>query len=192
MFNPELFLEKMVNLAGNSLPFNTTSTDELLRMALGHELNGLLLNYTLAARQRAEVSTANEKEALVDKNLTILEEDVKAAKEKLEGDVKALKKQSEEEISTLAKDNETALTELATLKQEKAEWAYEKEGLEEAIGDQYGEGFKFALDQIKVLFPDIDRNLMGKADVMLKIEGDKLAPHAPVETTVVEDSPAKE
>jgi hypothetical protein len=53
MFNPELFLERMVNLARNSSRFNTTSTDELLRMALGHELKGLLLNYALAARQRA-------------------------------------------------------------------------------------------------------------------------------------------
>jgi hypothetical protein len=38
MFNPELFLERMVNLAGNSSRFNVTSTDELLKMALGHEL----------------------------------------------------------------------------------------------------------------------------------------------------------
>jgi hypothetical protein len=45
---------------------------------------------------------------------------------------------------------------------------------------------------VKVLFPDIDWDLLGKADVMLKIDGDKLIPHAPVETTVVEDSPAKE
>jgi hypothetical protein len=50
MFNPELFLERMVNLAGNSSRFNATSTDELLKMALGHELKGLLLNYALAAR----------------------------------------------------------------------------------------------------------------------------------------------
>jgi chromosome segregation ATPase len=200
-------------------------------MALGHELKGLLLNNALAARQIAEVSTAKEKEALVEENLTTLEEDVKAAKEKLKGDVKALKKQSEDEIAklvkyheeelakvkrdhksvvktlktiqgsldakdqrinTLAKDNEAALTELATLKQEKEEWESEKEGLEEAIGDQYEEGFKFALDQVKVLFPDIDQDRLGKADVMLKIEGDKLVPHAPVETAVVGDSPAKE
>jgi uncharacterized protein (DUF736 family) len=67
MFNPELFLERMVDMAGNSSRFNTTPTNELLRMALGHELKGLLLNYALAALQRAEVSTAKEKEALVEK-----------------------------------------------------------------------------------------------------------------------------
>jgi predicted nucleic acid-binding Zn-ribbon protein len=58
----------------------------------------------------------------------------------------------DQRITTLAKDNEAALTELATLRQEKAEWASENEGLEEAIGDQYEECFKFALDQVKVLF----------------------------------------
>jgi hypothetical protein len=41
----------------------------------------------------------------------------------------------DQRINTLAKDNEAALTKLATLRQEKAEWASEKEGLEEAIGD---------------------------------------------------------
>jgi hypothetical protein len=41
--------------------------------------------------------------------------------------------------------------------------------LEEAIGDQYEEGFKFAFDQVKVLFPDIDQGLLGKADIMLTI-----------------------
>jgi hypothetical protein len=50
MFNPELFLERMVNMAGNSSRFNNTPTDELLRMTLGHELKGLLLNYAFAAR----------------------------------------------------------------------------------------------------------------------------------------------
>jgi hypothetical protein len=50
MFNPELFLERMMDMAGNSSRFITTPTNELLRMALGHELKGLLLNYALAAR----------------------------------------------------------------------------------------------------------------------------------------------
>jgi hypothetical protein len=43
---------------------------------------------------------------------------------------------------------------------------------------------------VKVLFPDIDQDLLGKADVMLSIEGDKLVPHVPAEMT--KDLPAKE
>jgi hypothetical protein len=68
LFNPELFLEKMVNMVGNSSRFNNTPMDELLRMSLGHELKGLLLKYALATRQRQEVAAANDKMALVDKN----------------------------------------------------------------------------------------------------------------------------
>jgi hypothetical protein len=229
MFNPELFLERMVNLAGNSSRFNATSTDELLKMALGHELKGLLLNYALAARQRAEITAAKEKEVLVDKNLATLEEDLKSTKVKLEGDIKTLKENSEAEvaklvkahdeelvkvkrnqesltkeleftrqsliardarIATLSKDHEASLSELATLKKEKEAWASEKDQMEETIGAQYDEGFIYALDQVKVLFPAIDRDRLGKADAMLKIDGDKLVSYAPIETT--EEPPAKE
>jgi hypothetical protein len=109
LFNPELFLEKMVNLVGNSSCFNTTPTDELLRMTLGHELKGFLLNYALAARQRAEVVTAKEKEVLVNNKLTALEGDVNAAKEKLKGEVKTLKKQCEEEVAKLVKEHDEEL-----------------------------------------------------------------------------------
>jgi hypothetical protein len=109
MFNPELFLERMVNLAGNSSRFNATSTDELLKMALGHELKGLLLNYALAARQRAEIVTAREKEVLVDKNLATLEEDLKVTKEKLEGEIRTLKEKCEEEVAKLVKAHEEEL-----------------------------------------------------------------------------------
>jgi hypothetical protein len=109
LFNPELFSEKMVNLAGNSSRFNTTPTGGLLRMTLGHELKGLLLNYALAARQRAEVATAKEKEVLVNNKMTVLEGDVNAAKEKLEGEVKTLKKQCEEEVAKLVKEHDEEL-----------------------------------------------------------------------------------
>jgi hypothetical protein len=43
---------------------------------------------------------------------------------------------------------------------------------------------------VKILFPDLDPAILGKADAMSTIEGGKLIPHAPAET--VPDSPAKE
>jgi hypothetical protein len=73
LFNPEVFLARMVDVAGNSSRFNTTGTDELLRMALSHKLKGLLLNYALASRKRAEIATAKEKKALVEKSLVDLD-----------------------------------------------------------------------------------------------------------------------
>jgi hypothetical protein len=45
---------------------------------------------------------------------------------------------------------------------------------------------------LQVLFPGIDQDLLGKADAMLKIEGDKLVPYAPVEMNSVEKPPANE
>jgi seryl-tRNA synthetase len=187
------------------------------------------LNYALASRQRAELAATKENEALVEKNLATLEEDVKAAKERCEGDIKALKakhaeefaklaKKHEEElanamrdresaiktmntgqgslnakderIKALAKDNEAALAEVAALRQEKVKWESDKDNLEVAIGEKYEEGFKLALDQVKVLFPDIDQDTLGKADAMLVIEGGKLVPQAPVD--IVQDSPDEE
>jgi hypothetical protein len=109
LFNPELFLEKMVDMAGNSSRFNTTPTDELLKMALGHELKGLLLNYALATHQRSEVATAKENEAIIDKNLASIEHDVCATKEKLKGEMEALKADYEEKVSKLVKAHEEEL-----------------------------------------------------------------------------------
>ncbi|KAK2427929.1 hypothetical protein QL285_026478 [Trifolium repens] len=229
LFDPEVFLSKMVDMAGNSARFNTTGSDEQARMALGYELKGLLLNYALASRQKAELSIAKENEALVEKNLVNLEKDMKAAKERCEGDPKTLREKHAEEVANLTKkhegelaaarrdketalqtmnvvqgsldakdkhiraltkDNEVALAELPSLRQEKENWGAEKDNLEVMIGEQYDEGFRFALDQVKILFPDLDPAILVKADAMSTIEGDKLIPHVPAET--VPNSPAKE
>jgi hypothetical protein len=53
--------------------------------------------------------------------------------------------------------------------------------LKDAIGAQYDSGFQYALDQVKVLFPNIDQARLGEADAMMKIEGGKLVPYATVE-----------
>ncbi|KAK2442993.1 hypothetical protein QL285_014136 [Trifolium repens] len=229
MFDPEAFLSKMVDMAGNSARFNNTATDDLARMALGYELKGLLLNYALASRQRAELSVAKDKEALVEKNLVTLERDVQTAKDRCEGDLKNLKEKHAEEVASLKKkhegelaeakrdrdsafktmnvvqsgmnakderirsleqENKTALAELETLKEEKVKWGSEKDGLEAMIGEQYDEGFQFALEQVKILFPDLNQDVLGKADAMSTIEGNKLVPYVPTE--IAPDSPAKE
>jgi hypothetical protein len=78
------------------------------------------------------------------------------------------------------------------LRQEKEEWASEKDNLEDNVGLQYDEGFNYALDQVKVLFPDIDHARLGEADAMLKIDDGKLVPYAPVETDDAEELPAEE
>ena len=50
--------------------------------------------------------------------------------------------------------------------------------------------YQLALDQVKVLFPDIDKDILGKADAVLVIDDGKLVSPAPAET--VQDSPDDE
>jgi paraquat-inducible protein B len=78
-------------------------------MTLGHKLKGLLMNYALATRQKFEIAAAKEKEALVDKNLASIEQDVAATKEKLMGKMETLKADYEEKVSKLVKDHEEEL-----------------------------------------------------------------------------------
>ncbi|WJX19097.1 hypothetical protein P8452_08827 [Trifolium repens] len=99
---------------------------------------------------------------------------------------RARKAQAEKEK---ASDTVDALTQLE-IGEEKAKWESENDGLEATIGEQYEEGFQLALDQVKVLFPDIDKDLLGKADAMLVIDGGKLVSPAPAE--IVQDSPDNE
>jgi hypothetical protein len=229
LFYPEAFLSRCVDMAGSGARFDATGSEELMRMALGHELKGLLLNYALASRQRAELASAKERGEIVEKNLATLEDDVKAAKERCEGDLKSLKEKHAEEVASLKKkhegelsdakrdkesaiktmnvvqasmnskderikaltqENETALAELKVLREEKAKWGSEKENLEVLAGEQYDEGFSFALDQVKILFPDLDPATLSQADTMSAIESGKLIPYVPAQKAP--ESSAKE
>jgi hypothetical protein len=229
MFDPEAFLSKMVDMAGNSARFNNTATGDLARMALGYELKGLLLNYALASRQRAELSAAKDKEALVEKNLVVLEKDIETAKARCEGELKSLKEKhvkdvadleekykgdlskakkdketavkvmndaqakldsKDERIKALMQENEVALTELKSLKEEKAGWISQKDALEIQAGEQYDEGFAFALEQVKILFPDLDPAILSQADAMALVEDGKLIPYVPSQP--IPDSTAQE
>jgi hypothetical protein len=93
----------------------------------------------------------------------------------------------DERIKTLAKDNEAALAALASLREEKIKWESDKDTLEATIGEQFEEGFQLALDQVKVLFHEIDRDQLGKAEAMLMVEGDKLVSSA--DGQIVQDTP---
>ncbi|MCI83634.1 hypothetical protein A2U01_0104910, partial [Trifolium medium] len=55
----------------------------------------------------------------------------------------------------------------------------EAEELKKSVALQYDEGFQFAIDQVRVLFPDIDEGRLRKADAMKSIEGDKLVNYVP-------------
>jgi hypothetical protein len=199
LFNPELFLERMVEMSGDGARFGSTSTDELLKLSLGHELKGLLLNYALALRQKQEVSGANEKMKVISQELDDMEKKVKSAQDKFVAEMEVAQKESKKALEDLEKDHEAAIQklkeehtkEVKALKEasssrdalledlikEKGAWAEEKATLEETIGSQYDEGFNFALDQVKVLFLDIDAERLGEANVLMVIKDGALVPY---------------
>jgi DNA repair exonuclease SbcCD ATPase subunit len=104
-------------------------------------------------------------------------EDHAAVLEKVQEDISA----KDEQITVLTKDKETAGSELDALKKEKENWEAEISSLEESMGAQYDVGFSYALDQVKVLFLDIDQARLGVVDALMKIVDGKLVPYAPQE-----------
>jgi predicted nuclease with TOPRIM domain len=148
-------------------------------------------------RCKGELKSLKEKYA---KDVADLEEkykgDLSDAKRDKETAVKAMNdaqanlNSKDERIKALTQENETALAELKSLKEEKAEWGSQKEALEIQAGEQYDDGFSFALEQVKILFPDLDPALLSQADAMALIEDGKLVPYIPAQP--IPDSSAKE
>jgi hypothetical protein len=104
-------------------------------------------------------------------------EDHAAALKKAREDLTA----KDKHIVVLSEGKGKAEYELDILKKEKESWEAEVSSLEEAVGAQYDVGFSYALDQVKVFFPDIDQARLGEADALMKIIDGKLVPYAPLE-----------
>ncbi|MCI90171.1 hypothetical protein A2U01_0111462, partial [Trifolium medium] len=62
----------------------------------------------------------------------------------------------------------------SALAEEKVALEKEVDGLQVSVGAQYEEGFLFALEQVKIIFPDLDEQRLGEADAMKRIEDGKL------------------
>jgi hypothetical protein len=52
--------------------------------------------------------------------------------------------------------------------------------LKDSLGDKYAEGFAAALDQVKVLFPDLDEGILSEVDLMKFVEDGKLVSRLPL------------
>ncbi|MCI88284.1 hypothetical protein A2U01_0109570, partial [Trifolium medium] len=67
-----------------------------------------------------------------------------------------------------------AASKLEATEKEKANLESDVAFLQESVAAQYEEGFQYALEQVKVLFPEIDEGRLGEADALKKIEDGKL------------------
>ncbi|MCI86733.1 hypothetical protein A2U01_0108014, partial [Trifolium medium] len=69
--------------------------------------------------------------------------------EKITADVKA----QDDLISCLTKEKNEAVSDLEVLKDEKASLEEDVKSLQDFVAAQYEEGFQYALEQVKVIFP---------------------------------------
>ncbi|MCI50049.1 hypothetical protein A2U01_0071293, partial [Trifolium medium] len=81
--------------------------------------------------------------------------------------------------SKLTKERDEAMAVSSGLAEEKATLEEDINGLQTVVAAQYEQGFLFALEQMKVLFLDLDEQRLGEADAMKKIEDGKLVAYVP-------------
>ncbi|GAU39444.1 hypothetical protein TSUD_290100 [Trifolium subterraneum] len=167
---------------------------------LDHHIQGVLLTYYLSNHYEHESIDFRNKMESADTSLSALEKEFAAAKSKFEENLAAVKAEQEEKVKAAvkAKDDEvvalkgklvTVEGELAEEKvkaktqQEEASLNAEDltgriEQLEVEGASQFDEGFKFALEQVKVTFPDVDAVKLGELDSVNQIVEGKIVPYA--------------
>ncbi|PNX56814.1 hypothetical protein L195_g058390, partial [Trifolium pratense] len=85
----------------------------------------------------------------------------------------------DEKLSKLSKEKDEAVLSVGTLADEKARLESDVTELQLYAANQYDEGFSFAIEQVKLLFPDLDAERLGEADAMNQIVDGKLVPYVP-------------
>jgi hypothetical protein len=55
----------------------------------------------------------------------------------------------------------------------------ENDGLKEQMAGKYVDGFNAAMEQVRVLFPDLDGDLLAQIDFVKKVEDGKLVSRLP-------------
>ncbi|MCI46203.1 hypothetical protein A2U01_0067443, partial [Trifolium medium] len=79
----------------------------------------------------------------------------------------------------LTKERDEAIAVSSALAEDKVALEKDIDGLQVSVGAQYDKGFLFALEQVKILFPDLDEQRIGEVDAMKKIEDGKLINDVP-------------
>ncbi|MCI98211.1 hypothetical protein A2U01_0119514, partial [Trifolium medium] len=51
------------------------------------------------------------------------------------------------------------------------------------VGARYDSGFQFAIEQLKIIFPDLDEAKLGELDALNRIVDGKLVPFVPTSAT---------
>jgi hypothetical protein len=197
-FDPIAFVAE--NLKGHSTRLDALSLGELRKLAVGSGLKCLALNQMVFTRQEKEASEKLEREvgaAKEDLEKTLADQ---LAKSQASFNKKLVKEKKR--ITALRKDKRNLVVarnalivalvkiwkdagkrgvDMARLQGAADRLADDLKELEEEIDElkedmagQYVNGFKAAIEQVRVLFPDIDGDVLAQADFLKKIEDGKL------------------
>ncbi|GAU16312.1 hypothetical protein TSUD_299440 [Trifolium subterraneum] len=178
------------------LPF-----EDLGQAAMDHHIKGALLTYYLSNRQELESIDFKNKMESADTSLSALEKEYAAAKRKFEENLAAVKADQEEKVKAAVKAKEDEVTALkgrvvtlegeltkerakAKTQQDEASLNVEAltariEKLELEGASQFDEGFRFSLEQVKVVFPDVDAVKLGELDSVNQIVDGKIVLYVP-------------
>jgi hypothetical protein len=147
-------------------------------------------------RQKMERSHATSIEELVENHRSAL----KTTKSACESRVDALKevyardrlvledklRASEKNDRNLIKSRNRLIVALAMAEDDAAgfedevvELVKSNSAVKDSLGEKYAEGFAAALDQVKVLFPDLDETILGEVDLLKFVEDGKLMSRIP-------------
>ncbi|MCI76264.1 hypothetical protein A2U01_0097533, partial [Trifolium medium] len=74
-----------------------------------------------------------------------------------------------DQLASTLKEKEDAASQRDALSGEKTALEELVEGLQVEVGIIYDSGFQFALEQLKIFFPDLDESKLGELDALNKI-----------------------
>jgi hypothetical protein len=159
------------------------SDAEKASRAFEDKLNGLRKTLEASHATSVEELVENHRSAL-DKTKAACEDRLRAlkevyAKDRVESERKLLN--SEKDMRNSIKVQNGLIVALAMaeddasgFEEEVVELEESNAALKDALGEKYTEGFAAALEQVKVLFPDLDEATLGQADFLKVVEGGKL------------------
>jgi chromosome segregation ATPase len=202
-FDPLTFVSE--NLKGYSSRLDAMSLEELRKLAAGTGLKCLALNQMVFNRQEKEASDKLERELGAAKEE--LERDLADQLAKSQADFQKSLDKEKKKVSTLRRskrdltiDRNAMIVALAKIWQDAKkrdddisqlqsaadrlhgdvkELEEENDSLKEQMAGKYVDGFNAAMEQVRVLFPDLDGDILAEIDFVKKVEDGKLVSRFP-------------
>ncbi|GAU23954.1 hypothetical protein TSUD_183530 [Trifolium subterraneum] len=177
-FDPAAFVENTLLGTGDSARFDSLTTSELRNLALSYDVKGTVLTHLLSARRDKEILEANSKVTRAEQVVTNVER-TKHADEK--ASLRTKETILEAEVTTLEVLRNNLIVSLTQSRKDISELEEDVDELEEtntalkqSMADKYVDGFWSSIEQVKILFPELDPDVLAQVDVLKRIKDGKL------------------